>query len=157
MKFPPKLIVIDSEARQQPLTEGWNENIEIAADLVEQDKVTARFHEAGPDSGKKFMEWYAACDRPLVTSFNVAWDKERLKAVGATDIRWALDILPVVYRQMLAAGALQDLDSGPAGRKKWPTVEEAAQFYGVPVLQAHDVRDDATMAAKIVIAINERK
>jgi hypothetical protein len=154
MKYAFPLIAVDVENRQRPNSEGWAENLEIAARLLWfGGKVRARFYEVGKEAGAMFAVWVAKHGNPRVTSFNADGDRVKLEAVGVSNLRWAEDAMAVAMVDMEKAHALQAL---PNGEPKWPTQEEAARFYKVPVRLAHTSQDDADMLVDIVLAINAR-
>jgi len=152
MTFPFPLVVVDVENTKKPGDPEWAKSLEIGAVLLDKDgKQASTFHaRPGTLSVMGFIQWLRANGNPPLTSYNVSFDKERLAGVGVGGPEWAPDILPVVIQIMGDEGALEPLDNGEQGRTKWPTLEEAAEFFGVKHDGAHHALVDAKMAAGVV-------
>lgn len=68
--------------------------------------------------------------------------------------RWGECIMLASMEPMEAEGALERF---PNGKAKWPRLEEAARFFGVPYGKGHRALDDARAAARVYAEILRRR
>lgn len=67
---------------------------------------------------------------------------------------WGECIMLATQKIMEEAGTLKKF---PDGNPKWPSLQEAAKFFGIPMEQTHRALDDARMAALIYREILRRR
>lgn len=114
--------------------------------------------EAAPPSSvvlPKFARWWREAGHPRITSFNVEFDREMLLRADFDPWRsgWTTCI-------MLAAHAVMQADESYPGHRwtdgslKWPRLDEAARYFGVPIVEpAHRALSDARTAAGVLVAV----
>lgn len=127
---------------------------ERAANALSINHITMEELLAAPPSDVVAEDFRNFADDLYCTAFNVGFDRPMMERMGVKPpwIKgWATCIMLRATKVMGEAGALP---KWPNGTPKWAKLEEAAAYFGVPVVgDAHRALTDARTAAGVAISI----
>jgi hypothetical protein len=146
----PTTVVLDLENEGYPTGGGWSAKFDLGAVAVSDDGTETSSKSISGDRTRiepEFRAWLASLGNPVVTSYNQDFDKQRMATLGLSDVKWGPDIKDLAAKAVNATGKEAVLANG---FKKWPSLDEAAKFFGLPPRQEHSPLGDARLAAKVM-------